>query len=400
MRKVLLIGEVSLLAEDIEFSAQHHTQLVKSTSNTPASGGWLFDNYTRKRKGPTSDDDNDDDDDDRSESSDEEVSSRKDSELYAFEGMDDGSIVEAEKDTHHIENRSIKTKKRLRWMTFTKHATKKEAKKLMGGSEHLEMEKLLGEWEEPEIEGNIPVSEAIAICSSIFCILFVYLTVDLQWKKISIKKILQFRETLNYMDGTHPLSVPFGTAGTRKQCMTSAQRVYTRLLMKTPESPILHFDTVMMLAIDKNEKLQKDKARALIRLFRPDRNGHLTLLDFVKSCDQIFKRLKMFRVTTANSAQLDDAFEQLVNIVFYFFLTLIVLSALGVDPQAMFLSLTGLLLPLSFLFSAAASKYFEVSMKSLPNTVFICILLSGVLTRCFLITAYTGHTFGACSSTL
>jgi hypothetical protein len=122
---------------------------------------------------------------------------------------------------------------------------------------------------------------------------FLYLNYSMQWKDVSVRKILQFREALDYLDGSYPLSVPFGPAGTRKQCMISAQNVYRRLLMRTPDDPMLHFETLMTLAIDKEGKLNKEKARALIRLFRPDRQGHLTLLDFVKSCDAMYKKVKV-----------------------------------------------------------------------------------------------------------
>jgi hypothetical protein len=110
---------------------------------------------------------------------------------------------------------------------------------------------------------------------------------------------------LNYVGGTYPLSFPFGRAETRKECMNSAQNVYKHLLMQTPDSNILHFNTIMMLALDQNGKLQKKKARSLIRLLRPDREGNLTLLDFVKSCDSLYKRLKTFQISVAKAAQLD-----------------------------------------------------------------------------------------------
>lgn len=114
-----------------------------------------------------------------------------------------------------------------------------------------------------------------------------------QWQDISIRKILQFREALSHLDGKYPLSAPFGAAETRKQCMVSSQKVYRQLIMKSPESSILHFDTLATLAIDKQGGFNKDKARALIRLFRPDREGNLTMLDFVKSCDLIYKKVKV-----------------------------------------------------------------------------------------------------------
>lgn len=108
------------------------------------------------------------------------------------------------------------------------------------------------------------------------------------------------------MEGPYPLSLSFGVANTREDCMQSSKKVYQRLLMKKPGSAILSFDTIDILALDNNGKLQKDKARALIRLFRPDRDGKLTELDFVKSCDRVFRRLKMFVATISHSAQLDS----------------------------------------------------------------------------------------------
>ncbi len=71
-----------------------------------------------------------------------------------------------------------------------------------------------------------------------------------------------------------------------------------------------------------------------------------------------------------------DAFEQLGNILFYFILSLITLSMLGVDPTQMFLSLTGLFLPLSFLFSSSASKYFEVRKNSPVELLVLALFLA------------------------
>jgi hypothetical protein len=98
------------------------------------------------------------------------------------------------------------------------------------------------------------------------------------------------------MSSTHPLSVPFGIADTRQNCARSAEIVYNRLLMKNT-GPVLHIETLLILAVDKDGKLDKNKARALIKLFRPDRNGNITLLDFLQSCDAVYKRVVLFRAT-------------------------------------------------------------------------------------------------------
>jgi hypothetical protein len=179
-----------------------------------------------------------------------------------------------------------------------------------------------------------------------------------KWSDTSIEKILQFRESLKYLDGRHPLSVPFGLADSRSSCCKSAQQVYDRLLLKTPGATVLHFDTLGLLAVGHDGKLQKDKARALIRLFRPHRNGDLTKLDFVRSCDKIYRRARMFRATTLASAQLDDAFEQLINIAFYVITGFVVLVVVGFDTTKIF-SFSAGIFSLSFMFGGSASRYLE-----------------------------------------
>lgn len=122
---------------------------------------------------------------------------------------------------------------------------------------------------------------------------------------------MQFRETLQYLDGNYPLSISFGPAETRKQCMLSAQNVYSRL-MRDPlntDTSVLRFDTLMSLATDKDGNIQKDKARALIRLFRPDREGNLRLIDFVKSCDKVYKRIKVRKYFNYLSLLLSSEFQ-------------------------------------------------------------------------------------------
>jgi Small-conductance mechanosensitive channel len=103
---------------------------------------------------------------------------------------------------------------------------------------------------------------------------------------------------------------------------------------------------------------RKKKTRALIRLFRPHRNGDLTKLDFVRSCDKIYRRARMFRATTLASAQLDDAFEQLINIAFYFLTGFVVLVVVGFDTTRIF-SFSAGIFSLSFMFGASASRYLE-----------------------------------------
>jgi small-conductance mechanosensitive channel len=58
-------------------------------------------------------------------------------------------------------------------------------------------------------------------------------------------------------------------------------------------------------------------------------------------------------------AQIDYAFERIINCFFYFFLVIVAVAILGIDIWTVFLSFNTFFLGFSFLFGAAASNYFE-----------------------------------------
>lgn len=330
MRKVLLLSEVAMLAEELEYSSYNeqkskpkHSKTKKTPMKKSGVGGWLLENVGKTTYAK-------DDDSDGGL-----IDERDPNDIYQLDENNESVEVESvsEKDDGDIMDKFIRTTKKI--AHFAIPVAKSDKEKIFSLSERTEIEKILGEWEEPERYKKE------------------------SWKDTSIQKVLEFRETLNYMDGGNPLSVPFGPASTRNECLKSSQKLYRKLLLQNPRDRVLNFDTLLVLAIDKKGKLNKSKARALIRLFRPDRKGNLTLLDFVRSCDNLYKRVKLFRATTANAAQLDDAFENLLNIVFYVLMVVVLLLIMQVDFLTVFSTLAGLVLPLSFLFSAAASLYFQ-----------------------------------------
>mmetsp|Transcript_25824 Transcript_25824/g.29982 ORF Transcript_25824/g.29982 Transcript_25824/m.29982 type:complete len:357 (-) Transcript_25824:211-1281(-) len=143
--------------------------------------------------------------------------------------------------------------------------------------------------------------------------------------------------------------------------MESAGSVYRRLLLSKPESQILHFDTfVDVLARDKEGRLKKDKVMALSRFLRPNRKGEITMLNFLKSCDKVYKQLRMFRATVMNSAQLDNAFEFIMNIFFYLIVSCVILQIVfAIEPSTLLLGMVSLLVPFTFAISNASSKWFE-----------------------------------------
>jgi hypothetical protein len=68
-------------------------------------------------------------------------------------------------------------------------------------------------------------------------------------------------------------------------------------------------------------------------------------------------------------SKIDHAFETIFNFGFYAIIVTIILSVLGFDPLAIFLSISGVVLAFAFMIGSASSKYFEVS-----NVVFVSSL--------------------------
>ena len=84
--------------------------------------------------------------------------------------------------------------------------------------------------------------------------------------------------------------------------MKSAKGLYKRLLFLSPGSPVLHFDVIGVLAYNTDGCFDEGKAKALVRLFRPDGNDDVSLVAFCQSCDGVYKvseKLCSFDVTGA-----------------------------------------------------------------------------------------------------
>ena len=64
--------------------------------------------------------------------------------------------------------------------------------------------------------------------------------------------------------------------------MKSAQVVFDRLT----GGATLSFEVLCLVAKDSEGNIDRNAVRELIRVFRPNRNGELSKLDFVKSVDR------------------------------------------------------------------------------------------------------------------
>jgi len=170
--------------------------------------------------------------------------------------------------------------------------------------------------------------------------------------------------------------------------VSSAEDLYNRLMIGTPEAYVLPFDVIALLAVNKDGSLIERKLRALIKLFRPDREGNLSLLDFVKSIDSVYKDMRILRASVANSSkvrtrhwlalsmfsdyeiaylfstikyetQMDRAFEKIVDVFFYILIIIFFIAALGKDPLYYLAYATGFLIAVAFIIGSACSSFFE-----------------------------------------
>lgn len=146
----------------------------------------------------------------------------------------------------------------------------------------------------------------------------------------SISSVLRFRKALTFIQKSYPFGYDFGEASTRQDCVESAQKVYNRLLLLKPTEDVLQFETLALLAYDEGDNtIDQEKARDLVRLFRPDREGCLSILDFVKSIDSVYKEFRMLSASIQNSSHIDRSIESMFNVVFYMAVGTIVLTAVG-----------------------------------------------------------------------
>ena len=122
---------------------------------------------------------------------------------------------------------------------------------------------------------------------------------------------MQFRRALAHMDTDTPFGGPFGFCDTREACVACSQALYDRLMMQGSFiNGELHFNVIAYLATDKDGELNQEKTEKLIQLFRPDRDGGITLLEFVRSIDKVYKELRLLRATIAGSAKIDKVSSQ------------------------------------------------------------------------------------------
>ena len=191
------------------------------------------------------------------------------------------------------------------------------------------------------------------------------LSVPVQSAVISIHEILKFRRALSHLDEDNLFGESFGCTANRDETIASSHALYHRLLALAPESAdgsptILPFDVLALLTLEEDGVTENlAKKRMIRRIFTTDRSGGLPLQAFIQATDKIYKRLRFFRASIRNASVIDCVLERLLNGIFYFTLILLLSSVMQLNPWALLVSLTSLLVSVSFALGSSISKYVE-----------------------------------------
>ena len=176
----------------------------------------------------------------------------------------------------------------------------------------------------------------------------------------SIDDILKFRRALTFMDDDAPFGICFGPASSREEFLESAENVFKRLLRTTPDQDRLCIE-VLDLLVENEDGVVADgaKKKALYKMFRPNAENELSLLAFLQSCDAVYRKLRFFRASVGNASIIDHALEGIVDGLFNFLLALALLTLMRFNPWPLLVSVSTLLVSVSFAVSSSCSNYIE-----------------------------------------
>lgn len=185
---------------------------------------------------------------------------------------------------------------------------------------------------------------------------------------------MKFRRALSHLDEAYLFGEAFGCTSTRDECIASSHSVYYRLVKLAPSvdkgsttdsdesdnTGVLPFGVLALLTLQEDGKTENTAKKRMIRkIFTPDRSGALPLLAFVQAVDKIYRRLRFFRASIRNGSAIDGVLERLVNGLFYCILAFMISSLMEFNPWTLMVSISSLLVSVSFALGASVSKYVE-----------------------------------------
>jgi hypothetical protein len=141
----------------------------------------------------------------------------------------------------------------------------------------------------------------------------------------------------------YPFSAVFGPSATQAQCSNSAEIVYRRLLklQDREEAAGLEFGVLSRIVLREKGDIASNKVRALLQVFHPDSNGHIGLPEFIQSVNEAYGDIRVLTRSITNAAQIEKAYENIINVPFFTILLLISLAICGIDVTSSFSGLCG-----------------------------------------------------------
>ena len=146
---------------------------------------------------------------------------------------------------------------------------------------------------------------------------------------------------------------------THDQVLESAANTYQRMLASSERSA-LSCDVLYLLAEDEDgATVDRAKKRNIRKLFHPDASNDVSGFSFVQACDSLYRRMRYFRASVGNASVIDHALESIVDGLYHFVLCLVMLSILQINPWPLLVSISTLLVSISFAVGPSAAKYIE-----------------------------------------
>ncbi|CAB9509301.1 expressed unknown protein [Seminavis robusta] len=182
-----------------------------------------------------------------------------------------------------------------------------------------------------------------------------------QKEEPTLNDMLEFRKAVAFMEGNYPFSRAYGLCDSREACIKSALRVYKRLLKFIPQDkePTLLFDVIGVLAYHNNGEWDEKRAVELMRVYTPDKDYRLSRNAFVRSCDNVYKRMVFLLASMNNASKIDSVLEEIFDHFFYGILAIVMLSLLGLNIWPLLASFSTILLSFTFAFSSSTARAVE-----------------------------------------
>jgi hypothetical protein len=204
-----------------------------------------------------------------------------------------------------------------------------------------------------------------------------------------VNDILKFRKALTYMDLEHPFGEAFGRASTRDELIDSAQALYHRLLRLSPGSYNLPYSVLAVLSENEDSTIDRHLKKSIENLFRADGDGEIPILSFIQCCDRVYRKLRFFRASVGNASVIDKVLESILNGLYAFGLTVVIMSLLNFNPWPLLVSVSTLLVSFAFAIGPTAAKAIEVRI-AVPVCFFGCGNTNNV-SLSFVSTLYIGY---------